>query len=40
LFDDNKRLRFMVQGRYALAVFVIFYPQRLPPERFARIWRA
>jgi hypothetical protein len=40
LFDDNKSLRFMLQGRYAFAAFAIFYPQRLPSERLARIWRA
>jgi hypothetical protein len=40
MFDDNKTLRFMLQRRYAFAAFAIFYPQRLPSERFARIWRA
>jgi hypothetical protein len=40
LFDDNIRLRFMLQDRYALAAFAIFYPQRLLSERSARIWRA
>jgi hypothetical protein len=40
LFDDNKNLRFMLKRRDAFAAFAIFYPQQLPPERFARIWRA
>jgi hypothetical protein len=40
MFDDNKTLRFMLQRRYSFAAFAIFYPQRLPSERFARIWRA